>query len=187
MNAKEFSGIRNIVNAGNIITHNNEPVVINLGNSDANRQAQQVAYETFRKDARRIKGGATHAYMNGDLKIRWLTIAKELGYYRLSKDELGNDIEMIGDIIIRDAGLKTNGDDILPLAETMGVHESTTSIFFVRWGERTDLTVLTSRGLVGRYSGQVGNFFINNVNMDAALVLQNKHALNQSKGWALSA
>lgn len=182
-NAEEFDGLRNIVEE--IYDHSDSDILLPLGNSDANKALMQAAYEQFRKDARRIKGGATHVYMNGTLKIRWLTIAKELGYYRLSKDELGNDIEMIGDIIVRDAGLKTNGDDILPFNETVGGNTTTSSMFFSRWSERVNLTVLTSRGLVGRYSGQSGNLITNNVNMDAALVLQNKFALVESKGWAL--
>lgn len=184
-NAEEFNGIRNIVDAGQVITPASN-IILKLGNSDANRQAQQEAVEYFLARARAIKGGATHTYMNGLHRLRWLTIAKELGYYTKSKDELGNKIEMIDDIIIRDAGLKTNGTDILPNTETVNAVATTSSYFFVRWGERSDLTVLTSRGLVGRFAGQVGNAYVNNVNMDAALILQDDKAVTQSKGWQLS-
>lgn len=180
----EFDGIRNMVHASNIFTPDAN-VTLALGNSDAHRQAQQIAYEEFQKGVRSIKGGATHVYMNGLHKIRWLTIAKELGYYRMSKDELGNTIDMIGNVIVRDAGVKTNGTDILPNTETVNAESNTSSYFFVRWGERVDLSVLTSRGLVGRYAGQIGNFYINNVNMDAVMVRQNKHAIKQMKGWQL--
>ncbi|MEQ9309692.1 MAG: hypothetical protein RLN90_09570 [Balneolaceae bacterium] len=183
--ATEFDGMRNLVTAPNTISPA-ASIVLPLGNSDANRKKQQEAYEYFQQRARSIKGGATHVYMNGLHKIRWLSIAKELGYYRLSKDELGNELEMIGNIIVRDAGLKTNGTDILPNSEVVsGENTTSSSYFFVRWGERSDLTVLTSKGLVGRYAGQVGNQHINNINMDAALVLQNDRALVQSKAWAL--
>lgn len=184
-NAEEFDGIRAVCPAGNVITPSSN-ILVPVGNSDANRAAQQSAIESLLINARKIKGGATHAYMNGLLKIRLLTVAKELGYYRMSKDELGNEVEQIGDIVLRDAGLKTDGKDILPFSETVNAEGTTSSIFFVRWGERTDLTVLTSRGLVGRYAGQVANHYINNVNMDAALVLQDDTAIQQSEGWKLS-
>lgn len=180
---EEFDGFRNIVQT--IYDHGDSDILLPLGNSDTNKALMQAAYEQFQKDARKVPGGATHAYMNGTLKIRWLSIAKELGYYRMSKDELGSTIEMIGNIIIRDAGLKKNGDDILPFSETVGGNTTTSSVFFCRWGNRSDLSVLTSRGLVGRDAGQIGNFYINNVNMDAVLTLQNYNALVQSKGWAL--
>jgi hypothetical protein len=183
-NSDEFDGIKNIVQSANIITPDDN-IGVMLGNSDTHRQAQQVALETFIRTARKIKGGATHAYMNGLLKIRWLTIAKELGYYRNSKDSLGNEVEMIGNIILRDAGLDTSGDDILPFNETVNSEKNTSSIYFTRWGERTDLSVLTSKGLVGRYSGQHGNFYINNVNMDAVMVLQDDTAVYQHKGWRI--
>lgn len=92
---------------------------------------------------------------------------------------------MIGDVIIRSAAHKSDGTTLLPFNENVGGHPETSSIFFCRWGERTDLTCLTSVGLKGRYAGQSGNFIINNINMDMDLVLQNPKALWQHKGWAL--
>lgn len=182
--ANEFDGLRNKVIAGNVRAE--DPIPLLLGNSDANRQAQQQFLEAFLSSAATVKGGASHAYMNALLKIRLLIIGKELGYYRNQKDEFGDTIEQIGDVIIRSAGYKSDGTPLLPLTETLGDHLTTSSIFFARWGERSDLTVLSSKGVVGRHAGQSGNYYINNVNCDAALVLQNQNALVQHKGWALT-
>lgn len=184
VNADEFDGIRATMPAANVNTPDSNTLVP-LGNSDANFTAQQEAIERFLNEARKIKGGASHAYQNGTLGIRFLSVAKNLGYYRKSKDELGNVIEQIRNVVVRDAGLKTNGDDILPFNETVNAEANTSSIFFTRWGERTDLSVLTSRGLVGRFAGQINNHIINNVNMDAVLVLQDDTAIQQSEGWQL--
>jgi hypothetical protein len=182
--SKEFDGMRELATAlGNVVTANDQgnPVVLALGNSDAVVSAQQQAVEFMLRFFARVRGGASHCYMNEYLKIRWLTIAKALGYYRQSKDELGNVIELIGNTIIRGAGYTEPGVPLLPFNEA----NNTSSIFACRWGERKDLTVLTSVGVKARYAGQIGNFLFNNVNMDAAMHLQNPTGLWQCSGWAL--
>lgn len=182
----EFEGIRTLVDESNIKNVAANGLVLPLGSSDAKLTAQQQAVEELLKLFATVRGGATHAYMNEFLKIRLLSIAKNLGYYRLEKDALGASIEKIGDVIIRGAGYKSNGTPLLPFDETIGsATEKCSSIFAVRWGERVDLTALTSVGVKARYSGQNGNFLINNVNLDMALVLQNDSALVQSRGWRL--
>lgn len=186
-NSEAFNGLKNIVNASWDLEVQTSGLILLLGNSDEAVAAQQHAVEELRKNIRRVRGGATHMYMDGDLLARWLTVAKSLGYYRQTKDELGNDIEQILGVTVRDAGLKKNGDPIIPYNETTsGGAANTTSIYFVRWGERTDLSILTSNGLQARYAGQSGNFLLNNMNMDFEFVLQNPTALVKSKGWKLS-
>lgn len=134
-----------------------------------------------------IPGGASHLYMNEFLKIRFLTVGKALGYYDKSKDEFGNSIERIGDVIIRGAGYAADKTRLLPQTETTGTSNNCSSIIAVRWGEGIDVSALTSKGLVGRYAGQSGNFLTNNVNLDMALVLQNAESIIKSAGWRLSA
>jgi len=188
--AESFDGLRNKVDAAWTLqagVSGGDGVVLQLGNSDDAVAAQQTAVEELLKLFATVRGGASHAYMNEYLKIRWLTVAKALGYYRLSKDELGNDIELIGSTIIRGAGFSKAGTPLLPFTETAGAASNASSIFAARWAERSDLTALTSVGLKARYAGQSGNFLINNVNMDMELVLQDVTALVQSKGWRLSA
>lgn len=191
VNAESFNGIRELVNASYLkdtadfdstLTNG---LVLALGNSDANVTLQQKAIEIIQQFFATIRGGASHAYMPESLKIRLLTIAKNLGYYRQSKDELGNTIEFINDVAIRGAGYKKDGTMLLPFSETLGESNVCTSIFAVRWGERSDLTSLTSVGLKGRYTGQVGNQYVNNFNLDMAFALANVTALSQLKGFRL--
>lgn len=182
----EFDGIREIVPEENVVTVAANGLVLPLGSSDSKITAQQQAIEELLKLFATVRGGATHVYMNEYLKIRLLSIAKNLGYYRLEKDKLGSSIEKIGDVIIRGAGYKAEGSTLLPFNETVGTATAKcSSVFAVRWGERVDLTSLTSVGVKARYSGQSGNFLINNVNFDMALVLQNDTAIVQSQGWRL--
>ncbi|NIR49936.1 hypothetical protein GWO43_15670 [candidate division KSB1 bacterium] len=180
--SEDFDGMRQLVHASWKLT---DGVLVPVGGSDSMVEAQQLAIEKFLQHSARVRGGASHAYMNEFLKIRWLTIAKHLGYYRQSKDELGSVIEMIGNVILRGAGYKENGNTLLPFNKSVGGFSNTSEIFFVRWGERTDLTLLTSVGVRGRFAGQIGNFLVNNINMDAVMHAQNRTALVQSQGWRL--
>ncbi|MFQ5633080.1 MAG: major capsid protein [bacterium] len=182
---EEFDGMRNVVAAGQILTTATNGLQIPTGNSDANVTAQQLAIEKLLNHISRVRGGATHLYANEDLINRLVTVGKNLGYYRTSIDEFGNQIERIRNVILRGAGMKKDGTLLLPFTETVGTSSDCSSIFMVRWGERVDLSALTSVGVKGKYAGQSGNFLINNVNLDMALVLQNDTALVQSKGWRL--
>lgn len=179
--AEDFDGMRQLVDSSWVFT---DGLLVPAGNADAIVEAQQLAVEKFKQSAARVRRGATHAYMNEYLKMRWITIAKNLGYYRMMKDELGDEVEMIGDIIIRGAGYGRTGTPLLPFTETDPVSNSS-SIFFVRWGERQNLTCLTSVGVRGRYAGQSGNFITNNFNLDMTLLLQDATAMSQVKGWRL--
>lgn len=186
---ESFDGLRNKV-SGDWLLQAGEAggngVVLLLGNSDEAVAAQQTSTEELLKLFAMVRGGATHCYMNEFLKIRWITVAKALGYYRQTKDELGNLVDNIGTTIIRGAGFAKNGTPLLPFNETVGAASNASSIFAVRWGERINLSVLTSVGLKAQYAGQSGNYIINNVNMDIELVLQNPTALVQSQGWRLA-
>jgi len=183
--ANSFDGLRNLVTEKWLIEAEGNGIVVPVGNADTKVSAQQLFIEKLLQRIETVKGGASHLYINQNLKARLITVAKNLGYYRQSKDELGNYIEQINDTIIRGAGYEASGETLLPFNETVGEANNCTSIFFVRWGERKDLTALTSVGLKGRYAGQVGNFITNNINMDMALALQNPSALVQWKGLRL--
>lgn len=176
--SKEFSGLRKLVPTANVKAIG---MLLPLGNSDEKIKFAQAAIETLLENFEKIRGGAQFALMHNMLRRRLLTLAKMVGYYRLSKDELGSEIEMIGDAVILPAGYKENGAGLLPFTETDG----TSSIFAFRTGELRDLAALTSVGIKARYSGQAGNLITNNVNFDMALGLQNDTALYQFTGWKL--
>jgi hypothetical protein len=182
--AEDFDGMRNLVQTGQVLTTATNGIQVPVG-GDAQKSAQQTAVETLLQHAARVRGGATHMYMNENLKIRFVTVAKHLGYYSMSIDKFGKMIESIGNIIVRGAGYAKAGTTLLPFNETVGSSSDCSSIFFTRWGERVDLTVLTSVGVRGRYAGQIGNYIINNVNLEAVLHLQADTALWQSEGWRL--
>lgn len=182
--AEDFDGMRNLVDPAWVIVTDTNGTQLPVG-GDAVLGTQQTAIERLMQHFQRVRGGASHAYMNEFLKIRLLTVAKALGFYRQSKDELGNMIDMIGNVIIRGAGYQKDGSTLLPFNETVGTSNDCSSMFLVRWAERSDLTALTSVGVSARYAGQVGNELICNVNLDCVLGVQNPTAIVQSQGWRL--
>ena len=91
---------------------------------------------------------------------------------------------MIGDVALKSAGRKRDGSYFLPFTESTNGGASS-SIWAVKWGEGENLTAVTSVGVKGNYTGQSGNYLINNVNMDMVLHLQDYKALWRSKGWTL--
>jgi len=183
--SENFDGMVNLVHADWIKTIEANGIYVPVGSSDTNASLQQLAVEKLLQGFAMVRGGTQIAYMNEYLKIRWLTVAKALGYYRQSKDELGNTIDMIGNVIIKGASYSKAGTPLLPFTETCGTSTNTSSIYCVRWGERTNLTCLTSVGLKGRYAGQVGNQIINNVNLDMTMHLQDITSLVQLKGFQI--
>ena len=174
-NAKEFDGMRVLAAAEKVITPA-DPVVFELGGDDK-LLSQQVAFETLMNFMARIPAGATHVYVNANLLNRLIIIAKHLGYYRMSKDELGNQIDMIGDVVVRSAGRKYNGDALLPFDQTVGANNDTGDIVAVRHGEKRWLTALTSKGVNADFEGLRGKFYVNTMDLDMTLVLQHDAAL----------
>lgn len=185
----EFDGLTTLVDAGQSYEIGaGAGVVLQLGNSDDAVAAQQQGIEELMRLKMRVRGGATHFYMNDWLKARWLTVAKNLGYYRQSKDELGNEIELIGDVIIRGAGMKKDYTQLLPFSDSVsGGATNCSPIYAVRWGERSDLSALTTVGVSSSLPALSGNFWIVNVNLDIALLLQDTTAVVKAQGWRLAA
>lgn len=182
VDSEEFNGLRNLVNASFIKNIATNGLQIPLGNSDAVVAAQQRFMESLLEQLELVRGGAQYLAVPSKIKNRLLIVAKNLGYYRQTKDEIGNVIEKINDVIVYGAGYEKDGTALLPFNETVGANNDCSSMFAFRVGERTDLTALTSVGVKGRYAGQVKNLITNNVNFDMSLALPDLSALVQIKG-----
>lgn len=187
-NAEAFNGLQTLVQPAQIVTPESA-LVLELG-GDSVKQSQQVVIEQILNMAARIPGGSNapvHVYMPGFFLTRFTAVAKALGYYREVLDDMGNRVERVGRLVLREAGHKADGSMLLPFNQTLGANTTTSSLYFVRWGERTGVTVLTSVGVKGRYAGQVGNFLINNVNLDIAIAEATPKSLWELRGVALEA
>ena len=186
--ATDFDGLENLISYGRSL---DADIVLPVGGDDV-RDLQQLAIEKLLEHAENVitfqPDGLVHAYVNGQLKVRILTLAKTLGYLReVQKPDVSYVDQIIGEkIIIRSAGLDSGGSYLLPFSESYNGGNSS-SFWFVAWDENgTGVHLLTSQGLVGEYAGLVGNFWQNNFNMDAVLGVRNSNALVRSRGWKLS-
>lgn len=183
----DFDGFANLVDASKVLSGDNLGVLMPVG-GDSVRDVQQIAIERFLQAAafcRAFFQGRKHVYMNPQLHVRLVTVAKSLGYYQAIQ-ELGVTIDTIGgDIILRSLGLDEDGAAFLPFTETPNGGNSS-SMYFVGWGDGEGVTCLTSAGLVGEYKPGSNALGYNQYDLDMVLGVQNKHALVQSPGWKLS-
>jgi hypothetical protein len=186
--ATNFDGFENLVATyGTIKTGG---LALPVGGDDF-KEMQQEAIEILLEHAEYVqtfaKNGLIHAYCNGKLKVRLLTVSKNLGYLTTVQrpGEPGAVDNIIGDkIILRSAGLNYSGSAyLLPFTET----GDASSIWFISWDEEGEgVHLLTSAGLVGEYNGRVGNFYQNNFNMYAVIGCRHPNSLVRSTGWKLS-
>lgn len=182
--SEDFDGLQNLVDPAWVIPTAPNGWSVLMG-GDAQALQQQGAIELLLYHMARVRGGAQIAWMNEFLKIRFLTIAKKLGYYT-QVDTVDGQIEKIGNTIIRGAGYTKAGMPNLPTTETQGTNSDCTSIYFARLGEKIDLSYLTTVGLKAGEPNEDGSFFTVQVDMDVAPLLQAKSALVRSAGWRLA-
>lgn len=182
VDAEDFNGFRKIAKTA---YKNTAGLIVPAGNADSVVESQQLAVEAFLNQAAVLRAANPIAYMNETLRARWVTVAKNLGYYRQSIDELGRQIERIGNVVLKGAGYGSDGAALLPFTETAN-GGSSSSIFFVEHAEGDKVTALTSAGFVAEDNGKVGSHFIVNCNMDMQLGIRTPWSLVISQGWKLS-
>lgn len=180
--AEDFDGLRKIAKTA---YKNSNGVLVPVGSGDAVMQSMQISVEALLKEAKRLRALNPIAYMNESLKARWVTVGKQLGYYRNSIDQFGQEIERIGNVILKGAGYAADGSEILPFTETINGGNSS-SIFFVEWAEADKVTALTSVGFKAQDNGKVGSHYVINCNMDMSLGIRVPWSLVISQGWKLT-
>jgi hypothetical protein len=182
--ATDFDGFANLVDATRILSNGK---VMPVGGDDV-KDVQQEAIEQLIVDAeycRAISGARLHAYMNPLLKIRLVTVAKNLGFYQ-SIQEAGKTFDtLLGDIILRSAGRDYNMAYLLPFTEAY-VGANSSSIYFVAWGQEEGVTCLTSAGLVGKNDPAQNIFGEDTYNLDMTIGVTDVNALVRSTGWRLA-
>jgi len=188
--ADSFDGFRALCKSANVESPPSK-LVLPIG-GDSKRAEQMEFFEYLFNWMEAIPGGAEYLYCNNKLRNRMLMAAKNIGYYRQTKDALDQRVEMIGDVIVRGAGHKADGSLNLPFNETFNdgtTHNDTSSLFAVRYGTRRQVTMLTSNGgcLVDFDDNYGTNHIAHHVNMDSAPILQEPDALQQLEGVGLSA
>lgn len=183
VDAKQFSGLKKIVPAGQIIEAGTDGLAVTLGNATAEKKTQQQFLELLDSLVQSIDGGAQALCMDGQLLSRLSTIARDQVSFQLN--EFGQQVAFYNGIPILSAGFDKNGSKILPFSEIQGVNNDTTSVYAFRFGEKEDLSFATNVGVEVKDLGLVGVHYTYSVDFDLDLVLLNNRAAARLKGIRL--
>lgn len=184
LNMDEFDGIKHLTPATQRITAAPNGLTIDTGNSDTVRVKQQKFLELLDQLVESVESGAQALFMDGKTLSRLTTIARE--YITTQVNEFGSPVKYYNGIPVLPAGYNIGGERIIPHNEACGTASTCTSIYAVRFGERSDLTIATNIGVDVQDLGIVGTFYTHKVEMDASPVLLNDKAVARLEGIIIS-
>ncbi len=177
---KEFSGLKKIMPIGQKITPAANGILVPLGNSDANKAAQQTFLEFLDALIGSVDGGAQALSMDADTLSRLTRIAE--GQVQWLKDDFGNPLAYYNNIPILPSGYDKDGNKIIGHTETVGTSSDCTSIYAFRFGEGTDLSFATNIGVEVKDLGLVGVHYTHSVDFDLDLTLLNDKSIARLEG-----
>lgn len=183
-NANQFDGLKKIMPAGQKITPAANGIAVTLGNTDTAKKAQQVFLETLNSLIETVEGGAEILLMDSVTLSRLDSIAREYIKYELTN--FGTRIAYFNQIPIILGGYDKDGARVIPHDEVVGTSSDCTSIYALRFGERSDLTIATNVGVEVTDLGIVGVHYEHNVELDLDLALLNDKAVARLEGVRIS-
>ncbi len=179
--SKSFDGIKKLVPSGQVLTPGADGIEVPLGNDSTSKKKQQVFLEWLFNLIENIDGGAQLLFMDSKTLSRLNSIARE--FVRYTKDtQFGVRIAYFNEVPIVISGYDKDGNRVIPHDETIGANNDATSIYAMRFGERSDLTLATNVGVEVKDLGLVGSHYVHKVEMDVAPGLLYDKALARLKG-----
>jgi hypothetical protein len=182
--SEEFDGIKRLVPAFQKITAATNGLSIDLGNSDAAKGRQQKFLELLDTLIGSIDGGAQVVFMDSKTLARLTTIARE--FITTQVNQFGQPIKYFNDIPVLPSGYDNSGSRVIAHDEVTGSASNCTSIYAVRFGERSDISVATNCGVDVKDLGLVGSFYTHKAELDAAPVVLNDKAVARLEGIIIS-
>lgn len=179
----EFTGLKLLVPTGQIITAAENGLSVQLGNDNTSKTSQQKFLELINKLIQNVEGGAQVLFGNSYFVSRLTTIAREFISWQIN--EFGTLIPFYNGVAIRDVGNDKNGNLVIPQTETVGTSNDCTSVYAVRFGEASDLSIATNVGVEIKDLGLVGVHYTHSVELDAALSLLDDYAVAKLEGIRL--
>lgn len=183
LSGTQFNGLKAIVPAGQKITAATNGQSVPLGNDTTSKTAQQKFLELLNQLIQKIDGGAQVLFMNANALSRLTTIARE--FIQWQANSFGMLVPYYNGVPLRDAGYDKTGALVIPQNETVGTSTDCTSIYAVRFGEASDLSIATNIGVEVKDLGLVGVHYTHSVEFDADLVLLNDLAVARLEGIRL--
>ena len=179
-NSNAFNGLKIQLPTGQKITAGTNGLSVDMGNSDAAVKNQQNFLEQLDALIETVDGGAQALWMDGKVIARLSSIAR--GQVVWTKNEFGQQVATYNGIPIRPGGYDNAGNKVLPHTETVGTSTNCTSIYAVRFGERTDTTLASNVGVEVKDLGVVGVHYTHNVDFDVDLAILNDKSCARLEG-----
>ena len=178
--AEEFDGIKRLIGATQVITAATNGHSVSNGNTDAAKAGQQKFIELIEQLIESVDGGAQALFMDGKTLSRLSSIARE--FFTIHINEYGRPVRYFNDIPVLNAGYDKQGTRVIPHNETCGTSNLTTSIYAVRFGEKSNVSIATNVGVEVKDLGLVANSYVHKVELDAAPIVLNDKAIARLKG-----
>jgi hypothetical protein len=182
--AEEFNGIKKLVPTFQLITASTNGLSVDTGNSDTAKQRQQKFIELLDQLIQSIDGGAQALFMDGKTLSRLSSIAREC--VTIHMGEFGVPVRYFNDIPVLTSGYDSGGARIIPHTETCGTSSTCSSVYAVRFGEHTNLSIATNIGVEVKDMGVVGPFYTHKVELDAAPIVLNPKSIGRIQGIIIS-
>jgi hypothetical protein len=182
--ADEFTGLKKLMPTFQLITGGTNGLSVDTGNSDTAKQRQQKFIELLDQLIQSIDGGAQVLYMDGKTLSRLSSIARDC--VTIQMGEFGAPVRYFNDIPVLPSGYDLQGNRVIPHAETVGTSSTCTSVYAVRFGERSNLTVATNIGMDVKDMGLVGCFYTHKAELDACPVVLNPKSIGRLQGIIIS-
>lgn len=159
-------------------------LTIELGDTDAKKLAFQQLAEKLQFGIQLVDGGASAIIMPAPLVSRVTAILGDSVQWRAN--EWGIPVPYYNMVPIISAGYTNAGASIIAGDETHGTITGTCySVYFARFGEKTDVTVATNIGLNVTDKGLVGSQYLYNIDFDMEFALENDKAIAKLEGLKL--
>ncbi len=180
----EFDGLKSLMPEAQVITASENGLTVELGNTAAQKTVQQKFLELIDSLIESIPGGAQMIMADSLTLSRLNTIAREFISYELN--EFGVRIAFYNKIPLLSSGYKPDGSRVITHTETCGNVATCTSLYAARFGENSDLTFATNKGLVVDDLGLVGVHYTHSVEMDLAPALLDNKSIARLEGIIIS-
>lgn len=181
-----IAGILGLTPAGQKIYGNTSAaaLTVSLGNTDAAVSAQQKFMEKLNELVELVRGGAQILFMDGQFIARLSTIAA--GQITIQKNDFGRPVVYYNGIPVVPSGFAPDGSRVIDGTETSGTVTNCYSVYALRFGEMSDLTIATNVGVEVKDLGLVGVHYTHSVDLDLQLALVNSKAVAKLEGLKLA-
>jgi len=182
VDAKQFDGVKTIMPVAQVAQFGAgaDGHAVTLGSDNAAKLAQQKFLEYIDELIAMVDGGANLLLMDQTTLSRLTSIARESVTW--VKNEFGKLIAIYGDVPVAVAGRDKAGTKIIPHTEVVGASNDCTSIYALRFGEGSDLSIATNIGMDVQDQGLVGVHYTHKAEMDLDLALLNNKAIARGTG-----